>query len=111
MSHCRARDDIGGTPGVLAPYCVEMALTQEFRFAARMLARNKGWTIIAVLALALGLGANIAIFSVVGLMVWTPLPYPHPEQLVYIPQTNHQRGFSHASVSLRDTRDWASAST
>ena len=88
-----------------------MALAQEFRFAARMLARNKGWTIIAVLALALGLGANIAIYSVVGLMLWTPLPYPHPEQLVYIPQTNLQQGFSQAAVSLRDTRDWASASS
>jgi putative ABC transport system permease protein len=88
-----------------------MALAQEFRFAARMLARNKGWTAVAVLTLALGLGANIAIFSVVGLMVWTPLPYPHPEQLAYIPQTNLQRGFSQAGVSLRDTRDWASAST
>ncbi|MEK7751880.1 MAG: ADOP family duplicated permease, partial [Acidobacteriota bacterium] len=88
-----------------------MALAQDFRFAARMLARNKGWTIIAVLALALGLGVNVAIYSVVGLMLWTPLPYPHPEQLVYIPQTNLRRGFSRAGVSLRDTRDWASAST
>ena len=76
-----------------------------------MLARNKGWTIVAVLALTLGLGVNIAIFSVVGLMLWTPLPYPHPEQLVFISQTNLQRGSSRAGVSLRDTRDWASGST
>jgi hypothetical protein len=88
-----------------------MALIQEFRFGARMLAKNKAWTAVAVLALALGLGANVAIFSVVGMMIWLPLPYPQPDRLVYIPQTNASRGFSHAAVSLRDARDWASASS
>lgn len=58
-----------------------MALAQEFRFALRMLAKNRGWTAVAALALALGLGANVAIFSVVGLMIWTPLPYPDAQQL------------------------------
>ena len=86
-----------------------MALTGDFRFAARMLARNKMWTGVAMLALALGLGANIAIFSVVGLMLRVPLPYPEPAQLVHIPQTNLRRGFSEASVSLPDVRDWQAA--
>jgi putative ABC transport system permease protein len=88
-----------------------MALLQEFRLAARVLAKNKGWTAVALLALALGLGANIAMFSVVGLMVWIPMPYPQPEQLVYITQSNAQKGFGQAGVSLEDNRDWASAST
>lgn len=88
-----------------------MALAQEFRFAARMLAKNKGWTAISALALALGLGANVAIFSVARLMLWTPLPYPNAEQLVYLPQTNAQKGFNQAAVSLPDTRDWASAAS
>jgi predicted permease len=87
-----------------------MAIAQEFRFAARMLAKHKGWTAIATLALALGLGANIAIYSFVNLMLWTPLPYPAPEQLAYVPQTNAQRGFQQASVSLPDIQDWAAAS-
>ncbi|HWR50814.1 MAG TPA: ABC transporter permease [Bryobacteraceae bacterium] len=87
-----------------------MALTQEFRFAARMLAKNKGWTAMAVLALALGLGANVAIFSTVGLMLWPPVPYPEPDRLVFLPLTNPQRGISNGSASLPDLRDWASAS-
>lgn len=88
-----------------------MRFAQEFRFAARMLAKHKAWTAAATLALALGLGANIAIFSFVNLMLWTPLPYPAADRLVSIPQTNVQRGFRQASVSLPDSRDWASAWT
>ncbi len=87
-----------------------MTLALDFRLALRMLARNKGWTAVAALALALGLGANVAIFSFVRLMLWTPLPYPHYEQLAYLPQTNPQRGFNQASVSVQDARDWATAS-
>jgi putative ABC transport system permease protein len=74
-----------------------------------MLARNKAWTAIALLALALGLGANVAIFSVVGLMIRVPLPYPEPGRLVHIPQTNARRGFSEASISLTDARAWQTA--
>ncbi len=86
-----------------------MGLIQDFRIAARMLAKNKAWTAVALLALALGLGANVAIFSVVGLMIQVPLPYPDAAQLVYIPQTNTTKGFSQSSVSLQDVRDWQSA--
>lgn len=86
-----------------------MALLRDFRVAARMLAKNRAWTIVALLALGLGLGANLAIFSVVGLMIRVPLPYPEPERLVHIPQTNLRRGFSAASVSLQDVRDWRGA--
>lgn len=86
-----------------------MGLLSDFRIAARMLAKKKAWTLVAVAALALGLGANIAIFSVVGLMIQVPLPYPDAGQLVHIPQTNAQRGFSQASVSIRDVEDWRAA--
>ncbi len=88
-----------------------MALTQDIRFAGRMLLKNKGWTAVAVLAMALGLGANVAIFSVVGLMLWPPFPYPHAEELAYLSQTNAKTGFSRASVSYQDTRDWLGGST
>jgi putative ABC transport system permease protein len=88
-----------------------MALASEFRFAMRMLVKNKGWTAVAALAMALGLGANIAIFSVVGVMLWPPLPYPNPDQVVYLPQTNEQKGFKEAAVSWTDTRDWATATS
>ncbi|MBI4910081.1 MAG: ABC transporter permease [Acidobacteria bacterium] len=86
-----------------------MALIHDFRIAARMLLKNPTGTLIALLALALGLGANVAIFSVVGLMIRVPLPYPDSAQLIYIPQTNARSGFNQAAASLQDVRDWQSA--
>src|SRR5689334_23113245 len=59
-------------------------LAQDLSFGARQLAKSRGFTIVAVTTLALGIGATAAVFSVLDAVVLRPLPYPHAERIVHL---------------------------
>ena len=81
-------------------------LIQDFRFAVRMLLKNPGFTAVAVLTLALGIGANTAIFSVVRSVLLRPLPFKDPDRLVMVWERSLKKGYEMNHAGVATFFDW-----
>ncbi len=81
-------------------------LFKELCYGIRSLLKHRGFTAIAVITLALGIGANTAIFSVINAVILRPLPYHEPDRLVTIWEESPQRGMYEMPVSFANLSDW-----
>ena len=79
-------------------------LAGDVRYALRTLGRSPGFAAVAVLTLALGIGANTALFSIVNAVLLHPLPYPHADELVVLHES--KQNFPSGSISYPNFRDW-----
>ena len=79
-------------------------LIQDLRYGFRVLVKSPGFAAVAIVTLALGIGGNTALFSVINGVLLSPLPFPEPEQLVTLHE--NKPNFEGGSVSYPNFRDW-----
>src|SRR6478672_6011969 len=96
-----------GDPSVAQVEVAVGTVIRDIRYGVRLLRRNPGFTAVAVLALAVGIAANTAIFSVVYATLLAPLPYPDPDRIVMV--WSRIQGFRN-STATADFLDWKSQS-
>ena len=81
-------------------------LLRNVRYAWRVLQRNPGYALLAILTLGLGIGADTAIFTVINGVLLRPLPYAHAEQIVHLDQTAAKLGPDPLGLSVQEMRDF-----
>ena len=81
-------------------------LMQDLRYGMRMLVKNPGFTVVAVITLALGIGANAALFSVVNGVLLKSLPFKDPDRLLFVWETNARMRIPAMPASKLNYRDW-----
>ncbi|MGH9853300.1 MAG: ABC transporter permease, partial [Blastocatellia bacterium] len=82
------------------------SLLQDLRYGARMLLKQPGFTSIAVITLALGIGANTAIFTVINGVLLRPLPYDEPDRLVMLWESNPRGNIERQLVAPPNLAEW-----
>ncbi|WP_239461409.1 ABC transporter permease [Occallatibacter savannae] len=82
---------------------------RDLRYVSRALLHSPGFTVIAVFIIALGIGANVALFTLVHRVLLSPLPFPNPAQLVSIYETGGNKSFSYLPVDAASFFDWQRA--
>src|ERR1041385_5345118 len=82
------------------------SLFSDIRYAVRNLLKRPGFSLVAVITLALGIGANSAIFSAINALLLRPLPIPNQDRVVAIWSKNSGRGVEHNEVTFADYLDW-----
>jgi putative ABC transport system permease protein len=86
-------------------------LGQDLRQAVRSLVRSPGFAAVAVATFGLGIGANVAVFTVLDGVVLRPLPYPEPDRIVRIYEHDRREGRPYGSITIADFRDWQDQSS
>ncbi len=89
-----------------AGYYME-GVVRDLRYAVRMFLKNPGFTAVAIIALALGIGANTAIFSLVNGVLLRPLPFQNSDRIVYFEGKNPAAGITDSNISYLDFTDWS----